>query len=138
MLLKRTQVLKLATSTLSKGFSMRHKSAYRAFTLIEVLVVVAIIAVLVALLLPAVQQAREAARRSQCSNNLKQFGLALHNYHEAHRAFPIGNVLYRFWTFQSMLLPHLDQVALYKRCDYSYPASCFYANIAAGPDNSPS
>ena len=62
------------------------------FTLIELLVVIAIIAVLIALLLPAVQAAREAARRTQCRNNLKQIGLAFHNYHDIHRCFPMGSM----------------------------------------------
>jgi type II secretory pathway pseudopilin PulG len=83
------------------------------------LVVIAIIAILIALLLPAVQQAREAARRSQCTNNLKQIGLALHNYHDVFNLFPLGNVTstsggwgHSFWIG---LLPYLDQVSVYDK-----------------------
>jgi prepilin-type N-terminal cleavage/methylation domain-containing protein/prepilin-type processing-associated H-X9-DG protein len=118
------------------------KSAQRTkrigFTLIELLVVIAIIAILIALLLPAVQQAREAARRTQCKNNLKQFGLAMHNYHDAMQIFPPGVVQpagtlwqscttmsngqavpadtnARLWGWGTFLLPYIDQAPLFNQ-----------------------
>ena len=100
----------------------------RGFTLIELLVVIAIIAVLIALLLPAVQQAREAARRTQCKNNLKQLGLALHNYLDRTDRFPAGYFTAvnasgtdtgSGWGWAAMLLPELDQASLYHQIDFS-------------------
>ena len=86
----------------------------KAFTLIELLVVIAIIAILIALLLPAVQQAREAARRSACKNNMKQIGLAFHNYHDAFRTFPIGAQVPIYQAnWRVSILPYMDQANLY-------------------------
>ncbi len=106
-------------------------SIRRGFTLIELLVVIAIIAILIALLLPAVQQAREAARRTQCKNNLKQIGLALHNYHDTHLCFPPGqirgyvggavNLEYgNGASWGTMILPYMDQAPLYNKLNLNF------------------
>jgi prepilin-type N-terminal cleavage/methylation domain-containing protein len=112
-------------------------SSARGFTLVELLVVIAIISVLIALLLPGIQWAREAARRTHCQNNLKQYGLALHQFHMANRSFPIGNVPKHYWTFQSRLLPYLDCQNIYAVINYSYPGWCFQCCDALGPDKDP-
>lgn len=114
--------------------SLIHRRRSRGFTLIELLVVIAIIAILIALLLPAVQQAREAARRTQCKNNLKQIGLALHNYVDVHQTLPpgwvnMGNNGSAEWNYQdeagdnvndhwgwaAMILPYIDQAPLFNQ-----------------------
>lgn len=107
---------------------MRARSGRLAFTLIELLVVIAIIAILIALLVPAVQKVREAAARTQCVNNLKQIGLALHNYEGAFKVFPAG-ANYPIggtgvcWSLQARLLPYLEQENLLKLADTTQPYS---------------
>jgi prepilin-type N-terminal cleavage/methylation domain-containing protein/prepilin-type processing-associated H-X9-DG protein len=106
---------------------MSHSGLRKAFTLIELLVVIAIIAVLIALLLPAVQAAREAARRAQCVNNLKQIGLALHNYISAMNVLPPGRInshvagLGNCWGAYAQLLPQLDQQVIFSSFNFNLP-----------------
>jgi len=130
----------------------KNHSFCSAFTLVELLVVIAIIGVLVSLLLPAVQAAREAARRMQCSNNLKQIGLALHNYESAHRFIPTtttgpdtegGACGSGFYSWLAMILPYAEQSSLYEKIDFSqslsshcnYTHSSDYLDYAINPSH---
>ena len=131
------------------SFQARHRRRSRGFTLIELLVVIAIIAVLIALLLPTVQQAREAARRTQCRNNLKQIGLALHNYHDQYQVFPPGCGLSSqspdagysvdlttanraaAYGWATYILPNLDQASLFNALNVNGLELCLLMQQAA-------
>ncbi len=116
---------------------IRRRGTRSGFTLVELLVVIAIIGVMVGLLLPAVQAAREAARRMSCSNNMKQIGLGMHNYHDSLRSFPLGSYnLRETWpasgsNWRALLLPYIEQSPLYDQLQFTATSS-FMAGGAAG------
>ena len=112
---------------------IQHRS--RGFTLIELLVVIAVIAILISLLLPAVQQARAAARRTKCKNNLKQIGLALHNYHDVHRTLPMGSTsesLPGAWGMMAQILPYLELSSTYALIDFEENGCCTAVKLLQG------
>ncbi|MDY0169636.1 MAG: DUF1559 domain-containing protein [Thermoguttaceae bacterium] len=109
-------------------FTRRRRKARRGFTLVELLVVITIIGMLIALLLPAVQAAREAARRLQCANNFKQVGLAMHNYHAAHKTFPPGIITANWFSWSSHILPYLEQSAVHDKLTFRAASSYYFHN----------
>jgi len=132
---------------MSNHFSSRDKSR-RAFSLIELLVVISIIAILIALLLPAVMSVREAANRMSCKNNLKQLGIAMHNYHDVHQVFPPGGLGMRdpnrfgfdklkgnHATWGAFILPYIDQSVLYNKIDFNSPIFDWVAHGSAQDPN---
>ena len=116
------------SSSSAEAASPPMRRHHRGFTLIELLVVIAVIGILVSLLLPAVQQARAAARRTQCKNNLKQIGLAFHNYHDVHNVLPMGSSsqppLDGAWGMMAHVLPYLELGNTYQLIDFENSGCC--------------
>jgi prepilin-type N-terminal cleavage/methylation domain-containing protein len=111
----------------------------RGFTLVELLVVLSIIGLLVGLLLPAVQMARETARKSQCANNIRNIGIALHNFEEVYRTLPAGSERYQgtFHAWSSRILPYIEQSTIFSQIDFKVPWDAGAANIAASKHSVP-